>query len=155
MPTVKRALGKALLIALTLWALAMVVPDLYRLAHPLASFGFVANGDGVVTDALGPFAQEAESPAWRAGLRPGDRIDLKAMRCIPVQTLRWTAQAVLAGLQLVEENRHADLTIAAGPEFSGIFWAPVSDPAAGLLGGRLDSWIRPHSIRHWRARAAK
>ena len=117
MPMAKRAPGRILLIVLTLWALAMVVPDLYRLVHPLASFGFSADGDGLVTDALGPFSQEADLPAWQAGLRVGDRLDLKAMRCIPVQTLRCaTAQAVLGGVQLVEQGRHADLAIAAGPD---------------------------------------
>ena len=34
----------------------------------------------------GPFPGEAASPAWRAGLRRGDRLDLAAMRCIPVDT---------------------------------------------------------------------
>lgn len=101
----RRALGRTLLVVLTIWALAMVVPDLYRLAHPLGSFGFNVDGDGLVTDVQGPFAAEADSPAWQAGLRRGDRLDLAQMRCIPVQTLRCaSALATLGGLQLVSEN---------------------------------------------------
>jgi hypothetical protein len=42
-----------LLVALTLWALAMIVPDFYRVYQPLGSFGFYANNDGIVTDVQG------------------------------------------------------------------------------------------------------
>ena len=55
----------------------------------------------------------------------------------------------------VEEDREPHQDDFAAAEFSGIFWAAVADPAAGVLGGGADSWIRPDSIRHWRARAAK
>ena len=47
--------GRVLLVALTFWALAMIVPDLYRLYQPLGSFGFYANNDGIITDVQGPF----------------------------------------------------------------------------------------------------
>ena len=47
--------GRAFLVAFTLWALAMIVPDFYRLYQPLGSFGFYANNDGVLTDVQGPF----------------------------------------------------------------------------------------------------
>ena len=109
-----RARGRILLVALTIWALAMVVPDLYRLAHPLGSFGFAANGDGLVTDVQGPFPDEKASPAWQAGLRRGDRLDLTQMRCIPVNTRRCaSALATFGGLQLVEDRRSVDLPIMA------------------------------------------
>jgi hypothetical protein len=77
--------NRIVLVLLTIWALAMVVPDLYRLAYPLGSFGFNVSGDGVATDATGPFADETESPAWQACLRRGDRLDLVQRRCIPIQ----------------------------------------------------------------------
>ena len=51
-------------------------PDLLRVVHPLSSFGFYANNDGLIYDVTGPFADEASSPAWQAGLREGDQIDL-------------------------------------------------------------------------------
>jgi hypothetical protein len=78
--------GRVLLVALTFWALAMVVPDFYRLYRPLGSFGFYANNDGIITDVQGPFPEQTASPAFRAGLRAGDRLDLEQMRCIPIHT---------------------------------------------------------------------
>src|SRR5499427_1003255 len=108
--------GRALLVALTLWALAMVVPDFYRLYQPLGSFGFYANNDGVITDIQGPFLDQAASPAFRAGLRIGERLDLEQMRCIPIRTLRCaSAMAALGGFRLVANQQHAELVIAAAP----------------------------------------
>ena len=63
--------SRLLLIALTLWGLAMIVPDLVRVVQPLGSLGFFANNDGLVYDVDGPFPNETASPAWRAGLRAG------------------------------------------------------------------------------------
>ncbi len=73
--------GRYLLLALTLWGLAMIVPDLMRVGQPLGSLGFFANSDGLVIDVTRPFPDEAASPAWRAGIRAGDQLDLQAMRC--------------------------------------------------------------------------
>jgi hypothetical protein len=75
-----------LLVVLTFYALAMIVPDLYRIVRPLGSLGLAANADGLIYDVRGPFTAEAGSPAWQAGIRPGDRLDLAGMRCIPVDT---------------------------------------------------------------------
>lgn len=73
--------SRLLLIGLTLWGLAMIVPDLLRVAQPLGSLGFFANNDGLIYDPNGPFDDDASSPAWRAGVRAGDRLDLEKMRC--------------------------------------------------------------------------
>jgi hypothetical protein len=109
--------GRVLLAALTFWALAMIVPDFYRLYQPLGSFGFYANNDGVITDIQGPFPQETDSPAFRAGLRVGDRLDLEQMRCIPLNTLRCaSAMAALGGFRLVTNQRRAELLMAATPD---------------------------------------
>ncbi len=109
-----RLRGRLLLILLTFWALAMVVPEFYRLVHPLGSFGLLVDGDGRIIDVQGPFPTEMESPACRTGLRPGDRLDLARMRCVPVDTLRCaTALATLGKLQLVGDNRRGDLAMAA------------------------------------------
>ena len=78
--------GRVLLALLTLYALAMIVPDFLRIVRPLGSFGLATNADGLIYDVQGPFAEEEESPAWRAGLRVGDRLDLAAMRCAPVDS---------------------------------------------------------------------
>jgi len=108
--------GRAILVALTFWALAMIVPDLYRLYQPLGSFGFYANNDGVVTDVQGPFAAQTASPAFRAGIRVGDRLDLEQMRCIPINTLQCaTAMAALGGFRLVTNLRRGELVLAAAP----------------------------------------
>src|SRR5260370_38627334 len=109
-----RTRGRIVLSLLTVWALAMVVPDLYRLVRPLGSFGLYVNGDALITDVKGPFPDETASPAWQAGLRRGDRLDLAQMRCMPVDTLRCaSALATLGALQLVGDGRRADLAIAA------------------------------------------
>src|SRR5690242_11177120 len=106
--------GRVLLAVLTLWALAMVIPDLYRVYQPLGSFGFYANNDGVITDVQGPFPAKTDSPAFQAGLRAGDRLDLEQMRCIPLNTLRCaSAMAALGGFRLVANQRHAELVMAA------------------------------------------
>lgn len=109
--------GRALLTALTLWALAMIIPDFYRLYQPLGSFGFYANNDGIITDVQGPFHKQTDSPAFQAGLRAGDRLDLEQMRCIPISTLRCaSAMAALGGFRLVTNQRRAELVMAATPD---------------------------------------
>ena len=108
--------GRVLLVALTFWALAMVVPDFYRLYQPLGSFGFYANNDGIITDVQGPFLEQTASPAFRAGLRVGDRLNLEQMRCIPIRTLRCaSAMAALGGFRLIANQQHAEFVIAAAP----------------------------------------
>jgi hypothetical protein len=109
--------GRAVLVALTFWALAMIIPDFNRMYQPLGSFGFYANNDGVVTDVQGPFLQQTDSPAFQAGLRAGDRLDLGQMRCIPLNTLRCaSAMAALGGFRLVTNQRRAELVLAATPD---------------------------------------
>src|SRR6516165_4472413 len=105
--------GRFLLVALTFWALAMVVPDFYRMYQPLGSFGFYANNDGLITDVQGPFAEQSASPAFRAGLRVGDKLDLAQMRCIPIGTLGCaSAMAALGGFRLVANQQRAELIMA-------------------------------------------
>ena len=109
----RHIVGRVLLVALTFWALAMVVPDFYRLYQPLGSFGFYANNDGLITDVQGPFLEQTASPAFRAGLRVGDRLDLEQMRCISISTLRCaSAMAALGGFRLVT---NVDLVMAEAP----------------------------------------
>jgi hypothetical protein len=106
--------NRVVLVALLLWALAMVVPDFYRLDQALGSFGFFANNDGLVTDVQGPFTDQAASPAFQAGLRPGDRLDLTRMRCIPISSLHCaSALAALGGMRLVSDQQRAVLALAA------------------------------------------
>ena len=107
----------------------MVVPDFLRVVRPLGSFGMATNGDGLIYDVQGPFAAEEESPAWRAGLRVGDRLDLAAMRCIPVNTdLCASTLSQLGGVNYVVPGREARLVIAATDERPAREVAIVAEP---------------------------
>jgi hypothetical protein len=106
------------LAALAAWGLLMIVPDFYRVAYPLASVGFAVDNDGLVFDVKGPFAREEDSPAWRAGLRLGDRLDLQTMGC-RAPTKRHCADllAMLGGMggqQLVKPGRVLQLQVVPG-----------------------------------------
>jgi hypothetical protein len=106
--------GRIALLLLTIYALAMIAPDLLRVARPLASFGLAVNGDGLIYDVQGPFASEEDSPAWRAGLRAGDRLDLGAMRCAPVDTVVCASMlSQWGGVNYVMRGREATLVIAS------------------------------------------
>ena len=114
---------------LTLYALAMIAPDFLRVARPLGSFGLSADGDGLIYDVQGPFATEEDSPAWRAGLRRGDRLDLAAMRCIPVDTnVCASLLSLWAGVNYVMPGREATLLIAATGERPAREVALVAEP---------------------------
>jgi hypothetical protein len=106
--------SRLLLIALTLWGLVMIVPDLIRVVQPLGSFGFYANNDGLIYDVTGPFDDETESPAWKAGMRPGDRLDLSRLRCSlkDLATCGY-ALAALGGVQYVLPGRVAVVDLVA------------------------------------------
>jgi len=108
--------SRLLLVVLTAWAMMMIVPDLYRVFASLASVGLVANNDGVIVSVVGPFSTRAESPAVAVGIVPGDRIDLKAMRCIPLDSPRCRSLlSVLGGLggkQVVLPGHEIELVIA-------------------------------------------
>ena len=107
---------RILLAVLLVWALAMIVPDLARLVRPLGSFGFYANNDGLIYDVTGPFSDQTASPAWKAGIREGDRLDLSRMRCLPCDAVTCgSVLAALGGLQFVMPGRSATLDIAATP----------------------------------------
>jgi hypothetical protein len=106
--------SRLLLVALTLWGLAMIVPDLLRIVQPLGSLGFYANNDGLVYDVDGPFPDEAASPGWRAGIRVGDQVDLKRMRCTPGDHARCgDALAVLGGVEYVLPDQSVTVDFAA------------------------------------------
>jgi hypothetical protein len=104
-----------ILVVLAAWGVVMIVPDVYRVFRPLASFGLVANNDGVIVNVTGPFANPSQSPAAVAGIVAGDRIDLKAMRCVPLDAPHCRSLlAVLGGLggtQIVLADHEIDLAI--------------------------------------------
>jgi hypothetical protein len=103
--------------AILAWALVMIVPDLWRVAEPLGSFGFYADNDGRIYDVTGPFEGPSRSPAWQAGIRTGDRLDFSRMRCIPYEVrICGDLLAVVGGLQFVLPGRSATIALAATPE---------------------------------------
>ncbi len=59
--------GRVALLLLTIYALAMIAPDLLRVFRPLGSFGLATNGDGLIYDVEGPFASEQDSPGMAGG----------------------------------------------------------------------------------------
>jgi len=110
-------LGRVVLLLLTAYALAMIAPDVLRVVRPLGSFGLSMDGDGRIYDVQGPFENEQDSPAWHAGLRAGDRLDLAAMRCAPVGTI--VCASLLSqwgGVTYVTAGREATLIFAPSPE---------------------------------------
>ena len=112
--------SRVALLLLTVYALAMIVPDLLRVVRPLGSFGLAMDGDGRIYDVQGPFDSEHDSPAWRAGLRPGDRLDLAAMSCASVDTI--VCASLLSqwgGVTYVTAGREATLVVASAAERAG------------------------------------
>ena len=106
--------ARLLLIGLLLWGLAMIAPDLLRIAHPLGSFGFYANNDGLIYSVTGPFPDEGSSPAWKAGLRIGDQLDLSRLRCSLKDLAPCSnALAALGGLQFVLPGHTLTLDVVA------------------------------------------
>jgi hypothetical protein len=105
---------RILVVVLMLWGIAMIAPDLVRIAQPLGSFGFYANNDGLIYDVIGPFPDEASSPAWRAGIRKGDRLDLLRLECnVREPASCGNALALLGGLEFVLPGRSGTLPLAA------------------------------------------
>jgi hypothetical protein len=154
--------SRTLLILLTMYALLMIVPDLGRIVRPLGSFGLATNGDGLIYDVRAPFALDADSPAWRAGIRAGDHLDLAAMRCIPLSTeVCGSMLALWGGLNYVMPGRPATLYIAGSaghparrialvavqrPRSRVLDLVLVLDQIAGILivlGAAWLVWIRP------------
>lgn len=129
-------IGRVLLVLLTLYGLALIVPDFYRLGRPLGSFGLTVDNDGLIFDVQGPFATEADLPAWQAGLRAGDRLDLQRMRCIPIDISHCASiLAVRGGQQLVVPGATAALALA---ETSG----RPADVVTVIARQRPTNWLR-------------
>jgi hypothetical protein len=121
--------GRVVLLLLTVYAVAMIAPDVLRVIRPLGSFGLALDGDGRIYDVQGPFEAEDESPAWRAGLRPGDRLDLQAMSCASVDSIGCaTLLSQWGGVTYVTPGREATLVVASTPERPGRDVKIVAEP---------------------------
>jgi hypothetical protein len=108
---------RIILVVLLAWGLSMLVPDLLRVVKPMGSFGFYADNDGLIYDITGPFHAETDSPAWNAGIRDGDRLELDELHCYPYdETTCRNALIVLGGQQLVLPGRVATFHLATTPD---------------------------------------
>jgi hypothetical protein len=106
--------GRRILVLLTLYAVAMIAPDFIRILRPLGSVGVTSDANGLIFDVQGPFASESDSPAWQAGLRPGDRLDLERMRCTEIDSkFCATALALWGGVNYLLPGRQATLPLLA------------------------------------------
>lgn len=146
-----------LLIVLLAWALGMIVPDLWRVVQPLGSYGFTANNDGLISDVQGPFDALADSPAWVAGIREGDQLDLSRLECFPYDAVACgNALAVLGGRQFVLPGRPAtfyllpttgqparQVTLVAKSEPANPFerFVVALDQIAGILVVLAAAWL--------------
>jgi hypothetical protein len=111
--------GRVVLLLLTVYAVAMIAPDLVRVVRPLGSFGLAVDGDGRIYDVRGPFESEHDSPAWRAGLRAEDRLDLGAMSCASVDSIGCASLlSQWGGVTYVMPGREATLIVASAAERS-------------------------------------
>src|SRR6202035_5047109 len=109
--------GRIALLLLTVYAVAMIAPDVLRVVRPLGSFGLAMDGDGRIYDVKGPFENEQDSPAWHAGLRAGDQLALAAMPCAPVDTTRCASlMSQWGGVTYVTPGREATFLIAPSPK---------------------------------------
>src|SRR6478735_3128916 len=111
------ACQRILLLVLLAWALVMIVPDLWRVVQPLGSFGFYANNDGLIYDVTGPFDDQTASPAWKAGIRVGDGLDLSKMRCLPYDAATCSSVlSALGGTQFAVPGRSITLDLVSTPD---------------------------------------
>ena len=108
---------RTLLIVLVAWGLVMIVPDLWRVVQPLGSFGFYADNDGLIYNVTGPFDDQTESPAWKASIREGDRLDLSKMRCLPYDAATCgSVLSALGGIQFAVPGRSITIDLASTPD---------------------------------------
>jgi hypothetical protein len=129
------------MILLMAWALAMIMPDLYRLAGPLDSFGLSADNDGKIIDVRHPFESPSASPAARAGITPGEQLDLRHMHCRdPFSDNCAAVVAVLAdygGIKYTLRHGPVTLIFVASPSGKLIVLRIKPAPAPLHLGAQL------------------
>lgn len=106
-----QALGRIVLVVLTVWAIAVIAPDVRRVFYDYGTLGFSANNNGRIYEVSG-------APASGSELRAGDRIDLEKMKCRAGTMERCkNLLAVfggMGGLQYVALGRPVSLDILRG-----------------------------------------
>jgi hypothetical protein len=140
---------RILLIVLLAWALVMIVPDVLRVVQPLGSFGFYADNDGMIYDVTGPFDAESDSPAWKAGIRDGDKLALSKLRCFPCTHGAGRSSARAAGprghvrAKATGDHPARQVTLKAAPVPANPFerFIVLIDQIAGILVVIAAAWL--------------
>ena len=122
---------------LACWACLLSVPGLYRVTAALSSLGLSVNNDAVIVDVVAPFSNAALSPAVQAGLRPGDKIDIRQMPCLPPNTPTCSSLlSVMGDLGGLGYNLpHFQARLAILPEAGSPHWVTLQAAPAPL------SWL--------------
>jgi hypothetical protein len=110
------------------------VPGLYRVTAALSSLGLSVDNNGTIVDVTAPFKTAALSPAAQAGLRPGDRIDIRQMPCIPPATKTCSSLlSVMGDLGGLGYNlAHFQATLAILPKSGPPRWVTLQAVPAPL-----------------------
>ncbi len=122
------------------WAMTKALPDFYRVVFPLNALGLSADNDGAIFDVEYPFDDAKDSPAARAGLQPGESLDLTQMHCKNPLSERCTGiVAILGDFGGVQYTLREDqMTLLILPRHGGL---PIAIP------------IKPaHAPLHWHSR---
>lgn len=147
-PSGRSGLRTIVIVALSLFVLVSGTADLRRLTHPIGVFGTVADLDGVLT-AVAP-----GSPASNAGIRPGDRFDIAALK--PQQ--RWwlfphncAPSAASLTVGVIHNGIEREVTMISVPEpmQATVQAAIVVDVLAGIifvLIGTFTVLLRPTAV---------
>jgi hypothetical protein len=99
--TERMARHRIILIPLLVWAARHDRARAWRVVRPLASYGSSANNDCLIYDVRKPVDELAQSPAWKAGIRKGDHLDMTKLGCVPYEpTACGNTLAVLGGRQV-------------------------------------------------------
>jgi hypothetical protein len=129
------------MILLTIWAVVVIAPELYRIVAPVNSIGLTANNDGTIEDVTYPFDRPADSPSAQSGIVPGDHLDLSAMHCkAPLSDLCTSTVTVLGDFGGVQYTlRDGQITLLVLPKHGG---------------ASIAFRIRPEAVHlHWHSRA--
>ena len=108
-----RLFGRVALLLLTLYALAMIAPDLLRVVRPLGSFGLTVNGDGLIYDVQGPFESEEIRLRGRRACAPETGSILPRCAARPRHNVCASMLSQWGGVNYVMPGRKATFVLAS------------------------------------------
>lgn len=97
------------------------IADFYRVVFPLSSLGLSADNNGAIFDVRYPFDDMKDSPAAQAGMRPGERLDIREMHCKhPLSDTCANIVSVMSDFGGVQYTlRHKQITLLVLPPHGG------------------------------------